>query len=280
MIADVLTRVGVEFIVNDRTVLNGRELDFWIPDSQLAIEVNGLYWHSEEMRSDKSAHLNKHQACLDLGIKLLQFWDCEVRDKRPIVESLIRHHVGATNTKVFGRSTKIIELTSKQSRPFLDANHIQGDVNASVRLGLTCQDNLVSVMTFSKARFGAHEWELTRFASLVNTSVVGGAAKLFKHFIKMYQPESIVTYADRRLFDGGVYTQLGFRHSHDVPKTYWYFDETEYWPHHRMRFQKKHLAKHFGEDKVDLTLTEHENMINNHWYRVWDCGQSVWTWTS
>jgi hypothetical protein len=41
-----------------------------------------------------------------------------------------------------------------------------------------------------------NEYEILRFAS--NKKVIGGFAKLIKHFIRLYNPKKIITYADRK----------------------------------------------------------------------------------
>jgi G:T-mismatch repair DNA endonuclease (very short patch repair protein) len=58
----ILSLYNKEIIRNDRTVLNGKELDIYLPDYNLAIEFNGLYWHSEDYVG-KNYHLNKTIEC-------------------------------------------------------------------------------------------------------------------------------------------------------------------------------------------------------------------------
>ncbi len=280
-IGSFLKQNNIDYISNDRKLLsNGKaggqlEIDILIPSAKLGIELNGLYWH-EEQRKGKKLHITKHKKCKSLGYTLLQFWDIEILEKIDIVKSIIGHNLNLSKNKIYARKTKIVEVDSQTASDFLNNNHIQGEVSAPIRYGLTLNNNLIALMTFSKARFSNHEWEMIRFCSLLNTSIVGGANKLFQHFINTHNPNSVVTYADIRLFDGKVYEKLGFSHSHNTPPAYFYFIEEEYWLHNRMSFQKKLLSKKL--ERFDPNLTEYENMRNNGWYRVWDCGQSVWVW--
>ena len=84
-----------------------------------------------------------------------------------------------------------------KAEAFLESNHRQGSVTSSVGLGLyTGSGELVSLMTFGKMRStigssksdSADIVELVRFCNLKNYSVVGGASKLFKHYIREYSP--------------------------------------------------------------------------------------------
>ena len=57
-------------IINDRTVLGGKELDVYLPDLNVAFEYNGLYWHSNKHK-DKFYHRDKTLNCYKKGIKLI-----------------------------------------------------------------------------------------------------------------------------------------------------------------------------------------------------------------
>ena len=47
-------------IQNDRTILeSGREVDIYVPHQRIAIEYNGLVWHSEKFNSGRMSLLEK-----------------------------------------------------------------------------------------------------------------------------------------------------------------------------------------------------------------------------
>lgn len=62
---------------NVNGVIDG-ELDIFIPFQNLAIEFDGLYWHSEEGgKYEKNYHLKKTQACEEKGIHLIHIFEDE-----------------------------------------------------------------------------------------------------------------------------------------------------------------------------------------------------------
>jgi len=67
------------------------QLDFVIKN--IAVELNGEYWHSSKFR-DKYYHRKKYELAKDQGYTLLQFWASEYESKRPIVLSMIRSKLG------------------------------------------------------------------------------------------------------------------------------------------------------------------------------------------
>ena len=91
--------------------------------------------------------------------------------------------------KIFARKCLVEEVYVKESRKFLDDNHIQGFVNSSFKIGLYYQDELVSIMTFDsfegRKKMEDGSYNLSRFCNKLGYNVVGVASKLLSYFIKI-----------------------------------------------------------------------------------------------
>jgi len=280
---DFLTSCGAGVIKRrDRTILYGKELDFLIKDKNTAFELNGLFWHSENGGGHvKTYHLNKTKGCLFHGISLVHIFENEWRDNQEIVKSIIRNKLNdvAHLTKLHARHCSVRDISIQEKDAFLTANHLQGKDKSTIKLGLDFEGELVSVMTFRKtSRFDkTSEWEMVRFCNKLNTVICGGASKLFTHFVRTYSPESIVSYSDRRYFDGSLYSKLGFEFVRNTPPSYHYISKDYKHLMHRMQFQKHKLRSKLSN--FDSSLSEWENMKQNGFDRLWDCGHSKWLWT-
>ena len=262
-----------EVIRGDRKSIHPMELDIYVPEKSIAIEFDGLYWHSEKQGKGEDYHVGKTNACQSKGIRLIHVFEDEWRDKRGIVEDRIRAIFGIGQRRIFARKCEIRELSASVSNAFLDENHIQGADGAPMRYGLYFKNELVAVMTFGKARFDRkHDFELIRFASKLGVHVVGGASKLLAHFQESHSG-SIVSYADRRYSDGNLYDKLGFELKGVSKPNYWYVNGFEKLS--RYACQKHRLKKVLG-DGFDERLSEFENMVVNGWTRVYDCGNFVY----
>ncbi len=254
---------------SNRKVLGGKELDILI--GSLAIEVNGVYWHSEKF-IDNNAHLSKTEMCAERGIGLLHFWGYEVLEKPDILVSMVKSKLGDSE-KIYARNTSAVFLESQKAREFLSKTHLQGADSASTYVGLLHGGEIVAVMSFCKPRFdNKAEVELSRMSFKLNTTIVGGASKMLKFFVKQRAPKTIVTYADRRYSNGEVYTKLGFEFSHNSKPNYFYTGSRNMIS--RYEAQKHKLPELLGE-KFDASLSEVENMKNAGMYRVFDCGNKV-----
>ena len=265
-----------EVITNDRTILSGKEIDILIPEKKIAIEFNGIYWHSELNGKDKNYHLDKTAKCTEKGIQLIHIFETEWLEKRDIVLSVLHAKLGKFKKRIYARKCKIKEIDKKDKKVFLEENHLQGNDRSSIMLGLYYVDELVSVMTFGKPRDNKnYEYEIFRFANKNGYQIIGGASKLFKNFIKMYNPESIITYSDKRYSNGIFYEKIGFTKLKDSQPAYWYFKNAS------KLMNRKGWQKHLLEKKLEIfnpDLTEWENMQLNGYNRIWDCGNYVFGW--
>ena len=258
-------------IRNDRDVIAPNELDMYIPEKKIAIEFDGLYWHSFE-HVGRIYHLLKTQICNNVGIKLIHIFEDEWYYKQDIVKSRLKHILNKTSYKIFARKCVIKEITPHMSNVFLEKYHIQGPDKASVRLGLFYKNRLVALMTFCKSRFNKnYEWELSRYVTVSNFNVIGGAGKLLKYFENNYNPKSLITYADRRWSGGELYKKLNFEHIRTTEPGYWYVKKDR--RYNRVLFQKHKLSKLL--ENFDPNLSEWANMQNNGYQRIYDCGNLV-----
>jgi len=257
---------------NKYGIIDKYELDIYIPERKLAFEFDGLYWHSE-IYKEPNYHLNKTILCESRGIQLIHIFEDEWVYRQDIVKSRISGLLKKNKT-VFARKCIVKTVSYKESELFLNENHIQGNCSSSYRYGLYYNDVLVSLMTFGKSRFNIGEFELLRFCNKLNINVVGGASRLFSHFLKEH-PEInvIISFADRRWSIGNLYEKLGFNKVDITKPSYYYVQEQSRF--NRLKFQKHKLI----EMGYDPKLTEHEIMQNRKIYRIYDCGNLKYKFT-
>lgn len=96
-------REKIDFLVNDRsTLLNpktgrGLELDIYFPSKQLAIEVDGQFFHGYNLDSNQLVDVSKvkeqdslkNELCTELGISLIRISDVQINKSWAEVETLL-----------------------------------------------------------------------------------------------------------------------------------------------------------------------------------------------
>ncbi len=209
-IIEFLDQENIE--INSRKIIVPYELDIYLPNNKLAIEFNGMFWHSfnkKETPKEKRKHLLKIEMCEELGIQLFNIFENE----------------------------------------------------------------LVSLIIFSELK--KHYYKITRHCDKNGIDIIGGASKIFKYFIDNYYQKSIISRVDRRSSDGSLYKKLGFKHLYNSNINYYYFKNK------RFLYPKEKFQKHKLHEQLkifDPKLTDYQNMFNNNYRRIWDCGSSIFSW--
>ena len=271
----IKTLIGTEeIIINDRRTIYPLELDIYLPVRKIAIEMNGVYWHSEKAgKFDKAHNFTKLQTAKSKDIHLITVFDCEWYNQKELVKSRLSSKLGYS-TKIHGRKCKIIIPSKQQAKFFLNENHIQGSDNATHYYGLELNGELVAIMSFGKSRFNQkYQWELLRYCTSKNTTVIGGASKLLKYFEHQHSPSSLISYSDNRWNTGNVYNKLGFIFDGEAGLNFFYADKNgTLW--NRLQLQKHKLSKILTN--FDNTLSAESNLSANGFYKVWGAGNKRW----
>ena len=268
---------------SNRKILHGKEIDIFIIEKNLGIEFNGNVFHTEwRGKKNKNYHLFKTEECKRNGVSLIQIFEDEYFSKKEIVLNKISHilKLDTTKEKIFARKCKIKTLYTHEANEFLEQFHIQGGTSATVYYGAYYNDNLIAVMSFKTENNG--NWELTRFASDYNYICCGVGGKLFKHFIKEYNPNSIKSFADRRWTvdeENNIYCQLGFKFDGYTPPDYKYYNPKidRYKRFHKFGFRKRILLKKYP-NILTPEMTETEMVMKLGYDRIWDCGLIRYVW--
>ena len=268
IVIDFLKNLGIDFIVNDRKIISPKELDIVVESHKIAIEVNGVYNHSEVSGcKGKLYHISKTESAARSGYQLIHISDMDILNRWESVSVMLMSKFGLLE-RVFARKTKVQKITKQLANNFLTKYHIQGPYDyGDVQYGLFILDELVSVMTFCETN--STDWELTRFCS--NKSVIGGASKIISAFRKEYNG-AIFSYSDLRWSNGNMYNKIGFCKLSKSEPSYWYFKLKNF----NNMFHKNIFENYRTSDYKNTHLTELEIMVSKGYDRIWDCGTIEW----
>jgi hypothetical protein len=253
------------------------EIDILAESVGLAIEFDGLYWHSSAFKKD-NYHLNKTNRVAEAGFRLLHIFEDEWRDNKEICKSMVLNALGATKRKIHARMCEPREVSPQEASKFLEDSHIQGNCASRHRYGLYRGGELVSIMTFGGnriclgSRSKESEFELLRFCNSKFTTVVGGASKLFAHFRLAHNPLKVTSYCDKRWGTGRLYHALGFKRLKDTPPNYFYVRGGQRFG--RFGFRKDILVAKGHDPKK----TERQIMAELGYNRIYDCGSMKFEW--
>ena len=281
---ELLTFVQTLFpdtLSRDRTIIKPKELDIVIPSKKVAIEYNGLYFHSDKFPNAVLKHKEKLDSANQVGYKLIHIYEDDWLYNRNSVEHTLKHLLGVTEQRLFARKLKVKVLPQATTKAFFKAHHMQGASTGGNSLCLVDEsDEIQAAMQFrmSSSERGVSDptrWELIRYAT--KASIVGGASKLFKAFSSDNKEiKTIISFSDNDMFTGNMYKILGFEFVHEVSPDYKVIVDGE--RYHKSGFRRDKLASKYP-DTFDPNLTEKENCHAMGFYRIYNSGLTKWQWS-
>jgi len=277
-IEEYIKSLGFETTSSDRTILSGnREIDIFVPAVNLAIEFNGLYWHScaaHELEPEtRKRHLDKTEECLSKGVSLIHIFEWEWKEKGDIVKSIISSRLGKVD-KIYARQCDFVEISVDKEKEFMENNHIQGYKKSDSRIALAYEGEVVFVMSFCKSRFTEkYDTEILRMCGKKNTSVLGAAGKIISKFEETFSGK-LLSYANRRFGEGNVYKNCGFERKEDSPIGYWWVRSNRKISRHTVNTEAARQA--FLKEEFLPGETENQAMYRCGFRKIFDCGNAVW----
>ncbi len=271
-IEDYIKSIDNNIIIerNTRNVISPKELDIYIPQNKLAIEYNGLFWHSEE-RVGRDLHMLKTEYCLRKDIQLVHIFSDEWYFKKDIVKSMIMHRLKKSSIIIYARNCVLKEIENKLARDFFIKTHIAADGgNIKKSFALFYDGKMVACLSLKdpykvKNDFEEKTIENARFSLELNTCVVGGFSKLLKKAVNWSKKENYIkmkSFADRRFGEGKVYEKCGFSLIGKTKSNYWYSNSEK-------RFFRTHFRARFGKSEKQIV---EENKV----FRVYGCGSNIY----
>ena len=254
-----------EVITSVRDKIPPMELDIFLPEFNIAVEINGGYWHSERFK-DKNYHIRKYNLCTDKNIRLVSIWEWEYLKDKDKIENFIKNLI-IEKKKLFARKLQIKEVDVKSQREFLESNHLQGYVPCTYALGLYTGDELIQLMTLRVKSKKDKLYEIGRLATKTGYIVIGGTKRLFKHLLSLVDFETIISYNNMDKFTGDTYESLGMNFE-NISIPYGWIRNLEYLP--RYATQKSKLVKQ-GFEK---NLSESEIMRSEGFEKIYFTGVS------
>ena len=276
---NLLTKLGISY--EREFAIKNRAFDFKVGDT--LIEINPFATHNtlwtpfnKVVGISRDYHYSKTQLARDNGFRCVHVWDWD--DTNKILELI------SPKEKCYARNCDLREVSKLDCDKFLYENHLQNSCRGqSYRFGLYYKNNLIQLITFGKPRYNKnYQYELLRLCTKSGYIVVGGAEKLFNHFVKTINPKSIISYCDNSKFSGDVYQRLGFcLYSYGKPTCHWYNTKTK-------EHVTDNLLRQNGFDRLfgdrygyfGKGTSNTQLMIEHNFVSIYDAGQSTFVWKS
>lgn len=245
-IADILDEFNVDYYHNTQTIISPKELDFYLPQHKMAIEVNPTYTHNADKDADfgnekkptlKKApyyHQHKYKACknhkkkqikngreelVDDPIELISLFEKDMIEPTwsNFTKPFIIFKIMGADKVYYARQVKLVNISQNKIQKheainFIKKYHEQGHVQAKYYYAYYNKSNeLIGVASFSENKNYKSQLELKRMVFLPNIQIIFALSQLVKHVFKDYpQYFGILSYSNNNIGDGRAYAKAGF----------------------------------------------------------------------
>ena len=276
---EYLNRHHVNYELNNRKILkteNGtfQELDFYLPDFHIGIEVNPVGTHSIDTKlgiKDVLYHQNKSLLACKTGVGLVHMYDADFVNTSQF-EKIMRQILTVEKRRIGARKCALKEVSKTDANVFLDKYHLQGrEQGSKYRYGLYDGNELCCLLTIGKSRFTHDDYEILRYCVRPDYAISGGFQKLFHYFLKKCKKGmSIVSYMDlnKRYCCESIYEKAGFAYQGLTSPDYKWVKKYGTETLNRYDTMKRKLvAQGFDENQTEVQI-----MRSRDFYRVYGAG--------
>lgn len=286
--------------VHNRTLIRPYELDFVLPDLNLAIEVSPTYTHSYDPSTRKRMyHAHKHRNVANLGYELITIFSDWLADENiDKLKAYLNIKINGAQHVVYGRQVKLVlQADNTAIKKFANKYHLQGYVSSSFSYAFVDKhtDAVYGYASFGRVhgKTASEMMELKRLVFRPDTQVRYGLSKLVTRFFKDNpQTKILMAYSNNDMGNGHAYRASGFTHIKSVKPTEWYVNERDatdsydWFLNTTWSAERGNLAKIAGSNasewssqkRMDYILKDmphqHDNQLG--YSLVFRCGSERW----
>lgn len=262
---------GLGFTVEENAPISGnRSIDIVVKEKGIALEYNGVYWHSTDVRPDVNFHKDRiYDVKNELGLRLYYIWEDDYHSNKKLIEDWLRNLLGVSiKEKVNARDCTIAYVERAVADAYLNSYHIQGSTPISNSIGLFKESELVALLSYS---FDGDMIYIKRYCTSCN--VRGGFSKLLKQLKNIEGFKGIYTFSDNCISDGNLYKSCGFTLEKELRPDYMYVVGSK--RVHKFNFRKEYFRT-CSDLEYDSNLSETQLALLNGLNRVYDAGKKKW----
>ena len=220
IIKSILNKNNIEYIQHNRTIIHPRELDFYLPKYNIGIECNGIYWHSG-INGKKRMQI-KYNLAEKNNIKLLTFWEDDIRNNIETIESIIKEHCKLNDIPLsINNVFKVIDYTVVND--FINKNSLsitKNINNSTINIGLFNKSELIAIGSFMPN--GTDNYIFSYYVKNGISNII--VKNIVQYFKNNFQFKSLIAYSDNEIVNDEIFLNCGFNFILNIKSSYTYYN--------------------------------------------------------
>jgi uncharacterized Zn finger protein (UPF0148 family) len=210
-----------EILTNDRTVLDGNELDIYIPDLKIAFEYDGLFLHNSKIK-EKDYHLIKTTKSFEKGINLYHIFEDEWLKKNKLCKMFIHNLFFNEKKVIFDTDKKISQIKIEKATEFHNENSLEDITLFDMCYALFYQNEIIE--TIEAIREVNNGFRINIVRNLTNP-YYGYEKDLIAALISENDAEFLEYRQDKRLNHETWMKELGFEKISEIEPTPYFVEK-------------------------------------------------------
>ena len=198
------------------------------------------------------------------GIKLIQIFEDEWRDKQEIIKSILLNKFNKITNIIDSDCCQIYSIKDEYAKQFIKDNSLNEFIN-NYHFGLSYKNELVSLITVEKKY--ENNIKILNNCTKINLKVKNSLMRLINYIQRLYVNKNITFHSDLRYNTyGNEFKEVGFLPIKITDPNYSYF-------YNGNRYSKNNKVELISDNFDSIEL---KNNQLNKYDRIWDCGDVVY----
>lgn len=196
---------------NDRKLLQGKEIDIYIPKIKVGIEFNGLYWHSDERV--KLPHHDKHNLAAKNGVHLISIYENDWEKRKELVKDKIKNNLKIRQDgfkDVFFKNVEIREEFNDEILKIFKDNSLESISNIDGFYTMYFNNELISIASYIHHKSDIIITEIVRPLESTPTDYYTNFIKHFSNQDRIFKIVVSIDWLDDMtvISEGGIFEKL------------------------------------------------------------------------
>lgn len=250
-LAEYIKNLGFNIVTNIKLTGNSQTFDIYVPERKIAIEYNGLYWHSERNGRGKDYHFDKLADCAKSGIRLIYIWDDLYTSHPRLVERYLRKELGVDKLKINFNECTIQYIDTDTATEFLEENSMLGYRTALSHLGIYYNGNIEGLLSFNMYNNGV--CEIVQYSDIHH--IIGCLSGALKYILSKNNINTFYAVSDNTISNGKEFKDSGFEFIEALEPDYYLYSNGS-----RLLREEVSEYEEYGEKSI----------------RIYDAGKLKW----
>jgi len=221
-IINFLNLYNIKTISNERNLLDGFELDIYLPEYNIGIEFNGVYFHSEHTgNKDREYHKSKTNILESKGVKLIHIFDSDYDKYTEKINRMLLDFIEIDLFKIKNNEYIIDYINENKKNEFIRNNSINISDKSEHCTSSIKDGEILSILCFD---YKDNKIIINNYINKIGYKIEDDHILMFEEIKRKFKFDQIIGYYNKlwNNFDGNIFDKFGFIKNKNTDPDFYY----------------------------------------------------------